>query len=75
MKYQCPKCGTESEISLEDCARSMGKKGIETILRTPEETRKDWRSKGGDVRASKYSKEQLTEWAKKGGRPRKGVKK
>ena len=28
---------------------------------------------GGKARAKKYSKEQLTEWAKKGGRPKKEI--
>ena len=30
---------------------------------------------GGKARAKKYSKKQLSEWAKKGGRPRKDAKK
>lgn len=30
-------------------------------------------SKGGKTRAAKYSSEQLSEWAKKGGRPKKGA--
>jgi hypothetical protein len=30
--------------------------------------------KGGRARAAKYSSEQLSEWAKKGGRPRKDAK-
>lgn len=73
MKFTCQKCGTISDIplSLSDCAAAMGKSGIETIMRTPVETRKDWQSKGGTVRGSRYSKEQLSEWAKRGGRPRK----
>lgn len=75
MKYTCPQCGRETDIPLADCAAAMGKSGIETIMRTPEETRKDWQKKGGDIRASKYSKEQLSEWSKKGGRPKKGSKK
>jgi hypothetical protein len=29
---------------------------------------------GGKARAKKYSKKQLSEWAKKGGRPRKNAK-
>ena len=30
-------------------------------------------SKGGKTRAAKHSKKQLTEWAKLGGRPKKGT--
>jgi hypothetical protein len=29
---------------------------------------------GGKARAAKYSHEQLSEWARRGGRPRKGTK-
>jgi hypothetical protein len=36
--------------------------------------RKQFASSGGTARAKKYSSEQLSEWAKKGGRPRKGAK-
>lgn len=32
-------------------------------------------SAGGKARAAKYSSEQLSAWAKKGGRPRKNTKK
>ena len=31
---------------------------------------KEFQSKGGKARAAKYSKEKLSEWAKKGGRPK-----
>lgn len=31
---------------------------------------KDFQSLGGKARAKKYTKKQLSEWAKKGGRPK-----
>lgn len=34
-------------------------------------TQKEFASLGGKKRAKKYSKEQLSAWAKKGGRPKK----
>lgn len=71
MKFTCPQCGRETDIPLADCAAAMGKTGIKTILQTPELTRKDWRSKGGIARSTKFSKEQLSEWASRGGRPKK----
>jgi hypothetical protein len=40
----------------------------EEILR---EARRKLSSTGGKARAKKYSKAQLSKWAKKGGRPRK----
>jgi hypothetical protein len=36
--------------------------------------RKQFARSGGKARAKKYSAEQLSEWAKKGGRPRKHAK-
>jgi hypothetical protein len=36
--------------------------------------RKEFASAGGKARAKKFSAEQLSEWAKKGGRPRKDAK-
>lgn len=36
--------------------------------------RKQFASSGGTARAKKYSSEQLSEWAKKGGRPRNDAK-
>ena len=33
-------------------------------------TIEEFRSNGGKARAKKYSKEQLSEWGKRGGRPR-----
>ncbi len=35
-----------------------------------ERTHKEIASLGGKARAKKYSKKQLSEWAKKGGRPK-----
>lgn len=40
---------------------------------TKPKTLEEFRSKGGKTRASKYSKERLSEWSSKGGRPRKVV--
>lgn len=71
MKYICPQCGKENEISLAQSASALGKEGIKTILQTPELTRKDWQKKGGTVRAAKYSKEQIKAWCRLGGRPKK----
>lgn len=47
-------------------------------LRIPDDVMEYFRktgSMGGKKRASKYSKAQLTEWAKLGGRPKGSVKK
>ena len=47
-------------------------------LRIPEEVMKYFRktgAMGGKARAEKHSKEQLSEWAKKGGRPKGSGKK
>lgn len=36
-----------------------------------EMTLREFAAMGGKARASKYSKEQLSEWSKRGGRPKK----
>ncbi len=47
---------------------------IKTAAEIKKLLRKQFARSGGKARAAKYSREQLSEWAKKGGRPRKDAK-